>query len=172
MTIARYRFAEIARDETVDRCRALHAARQAWHIHALDPDCRFNQRPGQHCFVIEATHERQTWCAFSDDDFRTECRELVQLLHGASILDPGVRPAGFVEPPLLQAARECARTGEPWHHHVMMPGCVLSPSPRMHVITLERGSTRRIETLISETAPDDAQREIELLYFASARCPN
>lgn len=164
-----YPFTEIARAETVPRCRALAAAGRAWHIHALAPDCRFNPRPGQHCFVIEDTDAGETWCAFSARPFRDECHELVQLLHGAAILDAGARPADFAAPPILEAVRDCVGRGEAWHHHVMKPGCVLSPAPGQHVITLERASSPQIGTLCSDSPLDDLQREIELLYFEATR---
>ena len=164
-----YAYKEVSRAEAVAICRQLHGEGRSWHIHALAPVCRFNHRPGWHCFVVEDTGSGETWCAFSDHHFRDECHELVQLLHGKDILDAGARPDDFVEPDILKSARACAKAGEAWHHHMMKPGCVLSPAPEDHVITLERVSSKEIEVHRSPSAPDDLQREIELLYFASAR---
>lgn len=164
MTVG-YAYTEIARAQAVPKCLALNDAGRPWHIHALPPACRFNQRPEMYSFVIEDTGAGEVWCAFSKTHFKAECKQLVQVLHGAEILDGGARPDDFVAPPILETARACVASGEAWHHHMMAPGCILSPAPHQHVITLERASSAEMDIHVSDTPPDDVLREIELLYF-------
>jgi hypothetical protein len=161
-----YAFTELTREAAVEKCLSLNASGVKWHIHSLNPGCRFNHRTSKYCFIVEDTDHHKTWCVFSDDDFSKECQQLVQVLHGESILDASARPEGFDSPAILDAARACVATGEAWHHHMMKPGCILSPQPERHVITLERASTPEMQVHASDTAPDDVQREIELLYFS------
>lgn len=162
-----FAFTEVTREEAVALCRRLAAAGARWHIHALPPGCRYNPRPEGHCFLAEDTDAGRTVAAFSSEPFTAECHELVQLLHGAAILDPAAGPAPDV--PLIAAVRDADAAGEAWHHHMMAPGCVLSPDPSRHVITLERASRDEVAVHESETPPDDVLRAVELLYFARHR---
>ncbi len=160
-----FEFTELAREEAVVKCKALAAADHAWHIHALHPDCLFNPRPDSYCFVVEDTDNQKTWCAFSNAPFTSECQELVQLLHGDTILDATHSEHDASEATIVRSAAEALAQNEAWHHHMMKPGCILSPAPDKHVITLERAGRQDIETLVSGQAPDDVLREIELMYF-------
>ena len=164
---AKYAYKEIERARTVPKCLELNDAGRPWHIHSLAPGCRFSHRPELHCFVIEDTQSGEVWCAFSEQHFKAECKQLVQVLHGAEILDVAAKPGDFVAPPTLEIAQICNASGEAWHHHMMKPGCILSPAPEQHVITLERASSQDMEIHASDTPPDDVLREIELLYFGS-----
>lgn len=163
-----YIYLEITRDEAIEKCLSLDADDRSWHIHSLVPGCRYNHRPGQYCFVIEDTDNGLTWCAFSDQNFKQECHQLVQVLHGSSILDSAARPEGFEDPEILESVKHCVKTSEAWHHHMMKPGCILSPLPERHVITLERATSARVEVYASDKPTDDVQREIELLYFSQS----
>lgn len=164
---ATYAFTEVPRRTVIEKCLALHRAGRAWHIHSLAPGCRFSHRPEMYCFVIEDTGSQEVWCAFSQTHFKAECKELVQVLHGAAILDDTARPAAFEPPPIVELAQACSAAGEPWHHHMMKPGCILSPAPEKHVITLEQESNDHLEIYESDIPPDDVLREIELLYFGN-----
>ena len=167
-----YAFEEISRKEATDKARMLHATGAQWHIHSLPPGCLHNPRPDQHCFVVENTDTAETFCAFSDAHFKAECHELVQLLHGEQILSETAQSSNFTPPPILIAAQQYAANGEDWHHHIMQPGCVLSPDPSRHVVTLERIGAEEIMIHITDGPADDLQREIELLYFAGPTGPN
>ena len=161
-----YAFTEIERGEAVARGLALAKAGGAWHFHSLAPGCRFSHRPEHYCFLLEDTDAGRCWCVFSASDFKAECQRLVRVLHGTAILDASARPATLEEPEILGTIRALSARGEAWHHHMMKPGCVLSPSPGQHVITLERASSEEIATYACQSPPNDVLREIELLYFA------
>ncbi|QBY01924.1 hypothetical protein E2K80_15315 [Rhodophyticola sp. CCM32] len=162
---AEFAFVEVTREKAVEISRAIAAAGRAWHIHALHPGCRFNPRPEGHCFVVEDTDAAETYCAFSDQPFTKECHELVQLLHGNSILNSDCSTGDAKDQPIVKSAAEAFAKGEKWHHHMMKPGCVLSPLPSHYVITLEREGSDEVETRTSDLPLDDTLREIELLYF-------
>jgi len=165
MTHSDHEFTEIARDEIVPLCNELAARNAEWHIHALHPGCRFNPNPSEYCFVIEDTGVGRMWRCFSGSSFTDECHDLVQVLHGSAILDKESRDPEFTPPQLLHSVRNCVATGEKWHHHIMKPGCVFSPNPDCHVVTLERESSFDMEIYTSDQPPNDLQREVELLYF-------
>lgn len=158
-------FTEIIRDEIVPLCHELAGRNAEWHFHALDPGCRFNPNPSEYCFVIEDTDAKRAWRCFSNNPFTDECHELVQVLHGSAILDKDSRNPVFTPPQLLHSVRNCVAAGEKWHHHIMKPGCVFSPAPDCHVVTLEREGSSDLEVHTSDQPPNDLQREVELLYF-------
>lgn len=162
---APFAYSEASREAAVEAAKTMATAGRAWHIHALHPGCQFNPRPESYCFVVEDTDQGATICAFSDQPFTRECQELVQLLHGAAILDAGRSAEGTRAIPIVRSVTEACVAGENWHHHMMKPGCVLSPAPERHVITLERESVEKIEILDSIDPLDDVLREIELMYF-------
>jgi len=162
-------FTEIDRAGIIPLCHELAGRNAQWHIHALHPGCRFNPNPSDYCFVIEDTGAKRAWRCFSSDAFTDECHELVQLLHGATILDDAALDPDFVPPRILLLVRDCVAKDEKWHHHIMKPGCVFSPDPENHVVTLERETSPEMEIYSSGQPPNDLQREVELLYFRQHR---
>lgn len=160
-------YKEIPREACIATCEALARTDARWHIHALEPGCAFNPKPSHYCFVIEDTDRAETWCAFSQNSFVDTCKHVVQLLHGTTILDPQQRTANALEHALVQSVHEATRLGLHWHHHMMMPGCIISPDPESHVITLEREDRDDIQDLRSVNPLDEILREIELVYFST-----
>ena len=162
-----FTYTEIPREACIEMCETLARTNARWHIHALNPGCAFNPKPSLFCFVIEDTDRAETWCAFSRQSFVETCKHVVQLLHGEAILDPQKRDRRALDHPLVQSVHEATRRGAHWHHHMMMPGCVISPDPDSYVITLERDDCEDILDLRSASPLDEVLREIELAYFAS-----
>lgn len=161
----KFQYVEVAREEIVDTCKALASSGRAWHFHSLPPGCAFSPRPEGFCFVIEDTDLGETFCVFSAHSFVAECQDLVQVLHGEAILSTEHGTAEAKKEPIVKSATEAFEAGEKWHHHMMKPGCVLSPDPKRYVITLESEGVEGIEKLVSDQPLDDTLREIELLYF-------
>jgi hypothetical protein len=166
MSKVNFKYQEIPRGDIYGICQSLDKAGAHWHIHSLTPGCQFNPVPNQYCFVVENTDTLETVCAFSDHSFYEECHAMVQLLHGAEILDAGELTGNPPEAEILIQVQDCVAKGESWHHHMMMPDCVLSPTPESHVITLERASRNTIFVHEDADAPDNILREIEIIYFA------
>lgn len=165
MTNENFRYNELSREEIVAHCMSLHADGRQWHFHSLTPNCRFNPKQGRYCFIIEDSETKEIWCTFADSNYTSECNELVQVLHGETILSTSDRDENAQEAAIIKSVREAVECGEDWHHHMMKPNCVLSPNPVLHVISLERSSTPEFEFHESDHPPDDVLREIELLYF-------
>ncbi len=163
----RFDYNEISPDGCIGKGREIAAKGGNWHFHSLSKGCSFNPRPEFNAFLIEDVDADVNYCAFCQEDFTPHCKELVVILHGDSVIEAAAIDPNWEAPPIVQAIEDCLAKKEAWHHHMMKPGCILSPNPKRHVISLERGSSTDIAYHDEDTDPLETLRAIEVMYFAS-----
>ena len=147
----------------LERATQLARSGRRWHSHVLSPGCEHNPYPELYAVLIEDDTAGEAYLATSKT-FPEVDKQLVKMLHGASVLDMGA--GGRVRPensPLLTRLVDLQARGVRWHHHMCFPTCVLNPERGRWSIAVESDDGPFWESFIDE--PLDVLREVEILYF-------
>ena len=140
-----------------------------WHFHMLTPDCMFNKQDGKHAFVLEDCTDKITYVAYSDTRYMEQGKQLVQKLHGDSIVEAVASnnpPANQSMVAILQRARDLNAKEIHWHHHMLFPNCIYNPHPEKWCIVFEDKETGRLIEATYEQEPSADLRAIEVEYYA------
>ncbi len=155
-------------DNIMEKAKQFHSEGKKWHFHMLTPDCTFNESDKQ-AFVLENTTDSEVYVTYSDKRYMTEGKELVQLIHGASIVaeestespedDKAVKE-------IVRRAEELNDKGAHWHHHMLFPDCIYNKHKGNWCIVFEDPETGKTLEYVSKEEPKEALRKIEVLYYA------
>lgn len=161
-------YRQIALADCRPMAEAIAARGRTWHSHVLSPGCAHNPFAGVYAVIVEDDGEGIAYIAEGTADFPEVDKELVQLLHGADILDAG-KAAGAeaaARSSLLVAhIMRLEERGLAWHHHIHFPGCAFNPMPGRWAISVEAEGSFFAEAFSGE--PVDVLREVEVIYFAN-----
>lgn len=159
---------EITIDALEQKATRCHREGLKWHIHMLSPDCRFNDRPGKHAFVLEDGENLRTYIVYSDVPHTEVDRRLLLMLHGDEILDR-IRGATDSEDErmqrILDEARRRNENSLPWHHHILFPDCVFNEYKGKYTIVFESEDEDCALEVVYDEEPVEDLRRIEILFF-------
>lgn len=155
-------------EDIVQKAKQFQSEGKKWHFHMLTPGCTFNESNRQ-ALVLENTTDSETYVVYSESRHMAEGKELVQLLHGASV----VSGEGTGSPENNEAVNEMARRAEElnekgihWHHHMLFPDCIYNKHKGSWCLMMEDPETGKTLEHVSKAEPKDALRRIEVLFYA------
>lgn len=159
---------ETSIEDIVQKARQFQAEGKKWHFHMLTPGCTFNESNKQ-AFVLEDNTDSEVYVTYSDKRYMAEGKELVQLLHGASVVSKEVTmPSGEGEAvnEMVRRAQELNERGAHWHHHMFFPDCIYNKHKGSWCIVFEDPETGKTLEYVSKDEPKEALRRVEVLYYA------
>jgi hypothetical protein len=152
--------------DIVLRAKEFSSEKTSWHFHLLTPNCALNTNKKKHATILEGKGE--TYVTYSETRYLNEGRELVQLLHGTSIVKKKHQDLP-VHDPKIKAILEQAKTwneqGHAWHHHVLFPDCAYNKHPGKWCIIIEDPDGKKAVESVSKEEPKANQKAIELLFY-------
>ena len=160
------RFVEKPLDDCVEAAERYAARGDSWHNHVLKPACIHNPHPGKYVLIVENSTKRTVVGFVSDTNPIEAEQHIVRLRHGSDVIGRmGEEPPSDDEPELLKKIRSLVVQGIDWHHHMIVPDCVLNPYPGRWLITLESDNTDEVLEYVCEDEPIETLRAIETLFF-------
>ncbi len=160
------RFTDASLIACLDAAKNFASSGDDWHNHVIKPGCVHNPKPGQYILIIENNTTGEILGHVSEESPVETEKEIVRLRHGDDIIGgvPAKMPIGS-EPEILKRARWLNGKDIDWHHHMMMPSCVLNPRPGKWLITLESSLSESIYEYETDEEPRLVLSEIEALFF-------
>lgn len=155
-------------EDIVQKAKQFQSGGKKWHFHMLTPGCTFNDSK-KHAFVLENTTDSEVYVTYSDKRYMAEGKELVQLIHGATIVSEGstnLPEDNSTVNEMARRAEELNKRGVHWHHHMFFPDCIYNRHKGSWCIVFEDPETGKMLEHVSKDEPKEALRRIEVLYYA------
>lgn len=159
--------------EQIERsARELAAAGSKWHFHILTPGCDFNSSE-RYAFILEDLKGERTYIHYSDQAEKGLGEKLVQLLHGAKVMDQQSTAAAY-EPSdtvrrISERAQELNSQGVEWHHHLFFPGCRFNHNDPLFTLVFEDKENDEVLVSVTDEEPINDLKQIEKHLYAKAK---
>lgn len=151
-------------DEIVSDAQELNADGKRWHFHMLGPGCIFNKHKGKFCLMLEENRVTK-YCLF-DEKPTKESLVLAKLAYGEKFIES--EDAGAHNPEfdaILRRATELKSDGVEWHHHHLLPACLLNEKKGKSCIVLEDPENKETLMAVYDGSPMKDLKKLEELFY-------
>ncbi|MFH1650416.1 MAG: hypothetical protein ABIA93_07775 [Candidatus Woesearchaeota archaeon] len=149
-----------------NRAMKLQSDNTRWHFHMLTPECKFNES-NKHAFVLEDRSSGETFVVYSEERNMALGKKLVAMLHGDKIVEEkkDSEPTDKVKA-VLARAKELAKEGKQWHHHMLFPDCALNKHAGKWNIIFENPNADTVTEILYDDEPKADLNAIEVEYYS------